>query len=109
MKSSIVFLAGIAFFAPLAFGAVQVSTPAQTSASASGNSFNPVFSADGHHLIYVSHANNLVTNGDLGLSLDVFVRDLVDSNTAVGLWSIVLQRPAFSSLSASVFQRIRIE
>ena len=59
------------------------SAPAQPSASAAGSSFNPVFSADGQHLVFVSHANNLVTNDDLGFSLDVFVRDLVNSNTVL--------------------------
>src|SRR5881394_248228 len=59
------------------------SGPAQSSASAAGSSFNPIFSADGQHLVFVSHANNLVTNDDLGLSLDVFVRDLVNTNTVL--------------------------
>ena len=60
-----------------------VSSGAQSSVSAAGNSFNPTFSADGQHLVFVSHANNLVTNDDLGPWLDVFVRDLVSSNTVL--------------------------
>ncbi len=74
-------LAGAEFSAAAAqFGA---STPAQLGVSAAGGSFNPIFSADGRHLVFVSHANNLVTNDDLGLSLDVFVHDLVASNTVL--------------------------
>ena len=57
--------------------------PASAAVSAAGNSFNPVFSADGQHLVFISHANNLVTNDDLGVWLDVFVRDLVSSNTVL--------------------------
>lgn len=60
-----------------------VSPPAHSSLSAAGNSFNPAFSAEGRHLVFVSHANNLVTNDDLGLWLDVFVHDLVTSNTVL--------------------------
>ena len=71
-----------AWAAPVLSAAPAVVTSgAQASVSAAGNSFNPTFSADGQHLVFVSHANNLVTNDDLGLWLDVFVRDLVTSNT----------------------------
>ena len=82
MKNLLTSLLALAAAAPLAFAAV-VSPPAQPAVSAGGNSFNPVFSADGQKLVFVSHANNLVTNDDLGLSLDVFVRDLVSSNTVL--------------------------
>lgn len=68
--------------AQLTLGAV-VSPPSQLSGTAAGNSFHPTFSADGHHLVFVSHANNLVTNDDLGLWLDVFVHDLVTSNNVL--------------------------
>lgn len=67
----------------VAAAALPASSPAQPSVSAGGNSFNPQFSADGQHLVFVSHANNLVTNDDLGLWLDVFVHDLVSSNTVL--------------------------
>lgn len=60
------------------------SSPVQKpSASAAGSSFLPSFSGDGRTLIFVSHANNLVTNDDLGPSLDVFARDLIVSNTVL--------------------------
>src|ERR1051325_4030766 len=49
--------------------------------SGSGGSFAPVFSADGQHIVFISHANNLVTNDDNALLLDVFVRDLVAATT----------------------------
>ncbi len=80
MKNLLTSLLVLATAAPLAFAAI-VSPPARPAVSAGGNSFNPVFSADGQKLVFVSHANNLVTNDDLGLWLDVFVRDLVTSNT----------------------------
>jgi hypothetical protein len=54
-----------------------VSTPATNSASAAGGSFLPAFSQDGWALSFVSHANNLVTNDDSALALDVFLMDLV--------------------------------
>jgi hypothetical protein len=82
MKILLTSLLALATAAPLAFAAV-VSPPVQPSASAGGNSFNPVFSADGQKLVFVSHANNLVTNDDLGLWLDVFVRDIAGSNTVL--------------------------
>lgn len=82
MKKLLTCIIGIGLTVPLAF-AVVVSPPAAPSVSAGGNSFNPVFSADGQKLVFVSHANNLVTNDDLGLWLDVFVRDLVTSNTVL--------------------------
>jgi Tol biopolymer transport system component len=48
----------------------------QAGISAAGGSFAPSFSADGRFVLFVSQANNLVTNDDLGLGLDVFVSDL---------------------------------
>ena len=66
------------------FAATQVgSAPYRASATGAGNSHSPVFSADGRHVAFVSQANNLVTNDDLGPHLDLFVRDLVASNTVL--------------------------
>jgi Tol biopolymer transport system component len=62
-------------------GVASMSSAPTTSSA--GNSFNPTFSADGRHLVFVSHANNLVTNDDVGPWLDVFVTDLVTSNTVL--------------------------
>jgi Tol biopolymer transport system component len=59
------------------------SASTRASLSGAGNSHSPVFSADGRHIAFVSHANNLVTNDDLGPHLDLFVRDLVTSNTVL--------------------------
>src|SRR4051812_18052512 len=67
----------------LASAVTPISTPVQASASAAGSSFAPQFSADGQHLIFISHANNLVTNDDFAPYLDVFVRDLGASNTVL--------------------------
>jgi Tol biopolymer transport system component len=62
---------------------LPASRPAQNSASAAGASFAPQFSAGGQHLVFISHANNLVTNDNLAPWLDVFVRDLSASNTVL--------------------------
>jgi Tol biopolymer transport system component len=76
-----------AVFLPLleaAHAAPQVgSVPYRASATGAGNSHSPIFSADGRHIAFVSHANNLVTNDDLEPHLDLFVRDLVTSNTVL--------------------------
>jgi Tol biopolymer transport system component len=64
--------------------ATQVgSAPYRASATGAGNSHSPVFSADGKHIAFVSQANNLVTNDDLGPHLGLFVRDLAASNTVL--------------------------
>src|SRR6266566_2378358 len=60
-----------------------VSTTDIPNIAASGNSYAPSFSADGRFIVFVSHANNLVTNDDLAPYLDLFVRDLVASNTVL--------------------------
>lgn len=59
------------------------SVPYAISTSGAGNSHLPVFSTDGGQIGFVSHANNLVTNDDLGPWLDLFVRDLNASNTVL--------------------------
>jgi Tol biopolymer transport system component len=58
-------------------------SPARTCLSASGNSQGPVLSADGRWLAFVSQANNLVTNDNLGPCVDVFVRDLQNRRTVL--------------------------
>src|SRR5437867_3574638 len=73
------------------FAAIVVSVRAQSilpvsggpaiSASAAGGSYLPVFSEDGRFLVYLSHANNIVTNDDSGLSLDVFMSDVITGQT----------------------------
>lgn len=69
---------------PSAHAATQVgSAPYKVSATGAGNSYAPVFSADGQHVAFVSHANNLVTNDDFAPHLDLFVRDLMTSNTVL--------------------------
>jgi len=57
------------------------SLAGQIGASGAGASYAPAFSADGRFVVFVSQANNLVTNDDLGLNLDVFVRDLAAQRT----------------------------
>ena len=81
MKPLIPFILGMAISGNLAPGANVGSSPVHTSASAAGSSFNPAFSADGHHLVFVSHAHNLTVDDFHGMALDVFARDLVNSNT----------------------------
>jgi Tol biopolymer transport system component len=41
-----------------------------------GHSLQPTITPDGRHVVFLSHANNLVTNDSLQPGLDVFVRDL---------------------------------
>src|SRR4030095_1575708 len=59
------------------------STAYRTSTTASGNSYSPVFSADGRSIAFVSHAGNLVTNDDSGPNLDLFIRDLPTGKTVL--------------------------
>ena len=53
---------------------VIVSSAPRPSATGGGGSFQPVLSADGRDVAFVSQANNLVTNDGLAPSLDVFLR-----------------------------------
>ena len=57
--------------------------PGLDSITGAGNSFTPSFSGDGRFIVFVSHANNLVTNDNNAMWLDVFVRDLAASNTVL--------------------------
>jgi len=57
-----------------------VSTAPITSVSASGNSFAPLFSKDGHYLVFSSQAKNLTTNADLSLNLNLFRKDLISGS-----------------------------
>src|SRR5437016_8436639 len=58
-----------------------VSVPGLPVVSGGGNSFMPSFSGNGRFVVFVSQANNLVTNDNLAPCLDVFVRDLVNRRT----------------------------
>jgi Tol biopolymer transport system component len=69
--------------ATLAAPMERASFITNSSTTAAGNSFAPQFSADGRWLVFLSQANNLVTNDQTGLGLDVFARDLVGSNTVL--------------------------
>src|SRR5947209_13482273 len=60
-----------------------VSSATRPNVAAAGGSFTPGFSGDGRFVVFLSHANNLVTNDDLSPYLDVFVRDLITSNTVL--------------------------
>src|SRR5437762_3994615 len=85
------FLASLAsatfLFADVAHAAVgpihSVSATDRTSLTAAGSSFTPAFSADGRLIVFLSNARNLVTNDDLAPNLNVFVRDLIMSNTVL--------------------------
>ena len=59
------------------------SLASQVGLSGAGHSFNPAFSADGRFVVFVSQANNLVTNDELGPNLDVFVRELATGTTTL--------------------------
>jgi Tol biopolymer transport system component len=64
-------------------GSTAASGARQLSATAAGHALAPVLSDDGHTIAFLSTANNLVTNDDLGSSLDLFVRDLVAGRTSL--------------------------
>ena len=57
------------------------SVPAQISLSGASGSFAPILSADGRSVVFLSHAQNLVTNDDRAPFLDVFVRDRTTGTT----------------------------
>ena len=58
-----------------------VTAPSTASLPADGGSFAPAFGGDGRYLVFVSQANDLVTNDDTSTFLDVFMRDLVAGTT----------------------------
>ncbi|HKS37209.1 MAG TPA: hypothetical protein VJW76_08480 [Verrucomicrobiae bacterium] len=61
---------------------VSISTLATTpSASANSDSTLPVLSDDGNFVVFTSAADNLVTNDNNGLLLDVFLRNLTNGVT----------------------------
>ena len=60
-----------------------VSSSSFHAISGGGNSLNPAFSGNGRFIVFVSQANNLVTNDDNALHLDVFVRDLLTGSTTL--------------------------
>src|SRR5437899_1181496 len=60
-----------------------VTQPALTNAAASGNSCVGAISADGNWVVFLSHANNLVTNDGSGPHLDLFARDLRSNVTTL--------------------------
>jgi Tol biopolymer transport system component len=84
MKTTLLVLLAALPVIPLAAHAAGtgIATPATSaSATAGGNSLHPVLAADGRHLAFLSHANNLVTNDDSGEWLDLFVHDLLTGQT----------------------------
>jgi hypothetical protein len=58
----------------------NVNTLDRDSVSGAGGSYLPSFSEEGGTIAFLSHANNLVTNDDSGLSLDVFLADVFGSS-----------------------------
>lgn len=63
-----------------------VAAPTITAAgpvAGNADSGAPVLSQDGHLAIFISSANNLVTNDHNGLMIDVFVRDLTNRTTTL--------------------------
>jgi len=48
-----------------------------------GGSFTPAITPNGRFVVFVSHANNLVTNDDRAPFLDVFLRDVAAKTTAL--------------------------
>src|SRR5438876_4823109 len=75
--STVVLFLGAAWLTfQLVSAADIVSQPALTNAAAAGNSYVGAVSADGNWVIFLSEANNLVTNDDARPNLDLFARDL---------------------------------
>src|SRR5207248_3349095 len=60
-----------------------VSATPSPGASGGGQSYSPLFSGDGRYLIFISQANNLVTNDSNATFFDVFARDLVSGVTSL--------------------------
>lgn len=61
---------------------------ATLSSSANSDSTAPILNADGNFVLFTSQANNLVTNDNNGLLLDVFLRSLTN-----GVTSLISVRP----------------
>src|SRR5688572_29921455 len=80
------------------------------SLSAAGNSFAPTFSGGGRYVTFLSHANNLLTNGHRTPHLDLFVRDLetglLDLISVSAAGTAGSQRDVTSFSVASNLQRI---
>jgi hypothetical protein len=70
------FLCGVAASLAQAPAITNVNTISQQCLSGAGGSYLPTFSEEGGAIAFLSHANNLVTNDDSGLSLDVFLSDV---------------------------------
>jgi len=54
----------------------NVNTSSPQGVSGAGGSYFPTFTEEGWSIVFLSHANNLVTNDDSGLALDVFLSDV---------------------------------
>ena len=76
-------LAGLPAHQAFAASSQAGSAPFKAPASGAGNSYAPTFSADGRFAAFLSHANNLATNDDRQPHLDLFLRDLITSNTVL--------------------------
>src|SRR5262245_51004134 len=55
----------------------------QNSKTAGGSSFSAALSANARFVVFLSHANNLVTNDSMNPWLDVFLRDLTNGITTL--------------------------
>jgi Tol biopolymer transport system component len=67
----------------LAASPQAASVASQPSLSGSASSFNPVISADGRWVVFVSQANNLCVEDDLGLNLDLFAYEVAAGKTSL--------------------------
>ncbi len=62
---------------------LPVSGTDRPNLAGAGASFAPSFSSDGRYVVFLSQAHNLVTNDTFTPYMDVFVRDLSNSNTVL--------------------------
>ena len=82
MKTFYTIFGGAAVWAVIAAAqAAELITTGASSMSGAGHSMAPGASANGRYIVFVSHANNLVTNDNRLPFLDVFVRDLGTATT----------------------------
>src|SRR6185503_11226494 len=79
----IVFCMGCSSVSLHSAASIQLLTGGITNATAGGNSFAQSITPDGRYVVFVSHANNLVTNDDFRPHGDIFVRDVTRGITSL--------------------------
>jgi Tol biopolymer transport system component len=74
----------VSTFVAFSTNALDIASQSRlTNRAAAGNSFVESFSRDGHVLVFLSEANNLVTNDNSAPYLDIFSRDILSGRTTL--------------------------